>query len=284
MLKILALVAVAIASYTDLKTLEVPDWLNYSLIATGIAAGVMYSLFFSNVIYIVNSLIGLAVSLIIGMAMYYTGQWGGGDSKMIFGLGAILGLSFPFKLEFYSKFLINMLFAGAAYGLVWILVLAVKDGKKLKRPLEKALKQKKNLRIMTGISISIMLVILYFSPVLLELKIMFSLLLIMMFGMMYLIILVRTVEKVSMIKMIEPEKLTEGDWIVDEIKINGKYITGPKELGITKKQIAQVLKLKKQSKIQKIKVKYGIPFVPSFLIAMVYTLITNTTIIFYLHF
>ncbi len=91
--------------------------------------------------------------------------------------------------------------------------------------------------------------------------------------MMYLIILVRTVEKVSMIKMIEPEKLTEGDWIAKEIKIQGKYITGPKDLGIEKKQINKLIALYKKKKVSKVLIKEGIPFVPSFFIAYIVTLI-----------
>ena len=94
----------------------------------------------------------------------------------------------------------------------------------------------------------------------------------------YLMIVVKSVEDVAMIKYIDPEKLTEGDWIVDPIYVNNKLITGPKDLGIKKEQISQLLKFKKQGKINKIKVKYGIPFVPSFLIAFILTLILNKVI------
>ena len=112
---------------------------------------------------------------------------------------------------------------------------------------------------------------------------------------------IKSIEKCCMIKLVEPEELTEGEWINKDIYIDLKkgkakigkktdkevtkklkaaknvnteekarkeYICGPKDLGISKEQIATLLKLKK-SKIytKKIEIKIGIPFVPSFLIA-----------------
>ena len=82
-----------------------------------------------------------------------------------------------------------------------------------------------------------------------------------------------------MVKLISPEKLTEGDWIVEDIYYKNKRITGPKDLGISKKNIEKLIKLKQQGKINKIKVKYGIPFVPSFLIALIYTIIFNKIVL-----
>ena len=95
----------------------------------------------------------------------------------------------------------------------------------------------------------------------------------------YLLVFVKAVEQVSMIRLIDPEKLTEGDWIVKDIKVDGKRIAGPKDLGINKKQIKKLLEFKQQGKIDKVKVKYGIPFVPSFLFAMIYTIIFNKIIL-----
>ena len=62
-------------------------------------------------------------------------------------------------------------------------------------------------------------------------------------------------------------KLTEGDWIAEDVKVNGKIICSPKDLGISKEQIKKL----KHHNIKKVLVKEGIPFVPSFLIAFVVT-------------
>ena len=96
---IVALIAVAIGSYTDIKTLEVPDWLNYSLIAVGLAANLIFTIYTWNPVHILKSLTGLGVSIILGILMFYTGQWGGGDSKMIMAMGSLIGLNI-FNLDF----------------------------------------------------------------------------------------------------------------------------------------------------------------------------------------
>ena len=44
-----------------------------------------------------------------------------------------------------------------------------------------------------------------------------------------------------MIRYVKPTQVTEGDWIAEEIKINRKYLTGPKELGISKEQLKKLI-------------------------------------------
>ena len=75
-----------------------------------------------------------------------------------------------------------------------------------------------------------------------------------------------------MLKYVTPKQLTEGDWIAKDVKISGKYVTGPKDLGIEKKQIRKLIEFYKKGKIKKVLIKEGIPFVPSFFIAYVVTL------------
>jgi len=40
----IVLIGLIIGSYTDLKTREVPDWLNFSLVAIGIGANLIFCL------------------------------------------------------------------------------------------------------------------------------------------------------------------------------------------------------------------------------------------------
>jgi prepilin signal peptidase PulO-like enzyme (type II secretory pathway) len=88
----------------------------------------------------------------------------------------------------------------------------------------------------------------------------------------YLWIVIKAVEKSCMFKYVTPDKLTEGDWIAKDVRYNGKYITGPKDLGIEKKQILVLQKLYRAGKIKNILIKEGIPFVPSFLLGWIMTL------------
>tara|TARA_Y100000310_G_C20547640_1_gene746397 strand:- start:697 stop:951 length:255 start_codon:yes stop_codon:yes gene_type:complete len=72
-----------------------------------------------------------------------------------------------------------------------------------------------------------------------------------------------------MIKFISTSKLTEGDWIVDEVKVGKKTVASSKDLGISHEQILKI----KQSGIKKVKIKEGIPFLPSFLLSFIFVLV-----------
>ena len=84
----------------------------------------------------------------------------------------------------------------------------------------------------------------------------------------YLVLFMKVLEKTCLVKELPVSKLTEGDWIFKEVKVKGKKVCGPKDLGISVQQIALLKKLK----VKKVWVKEGIPFVPSFFIAYILTL------------
>ena len=132
----ICLAALLIASIMDLIKREVADWLNFSLIAAGIGINLIYSVYFTDVNIIFHSVMGLLFSVALGYMMFYTGQWGGGDSKMLMGLGAMLGLTLSWD-AFILKFYVNILFAGAFYGFIWVLALALINRKKMVKELKK---------------------------------------------------------------------------------------------------------------------------------------------------
>ena len=66
-------------------------------------------------------------------------------------------------------------------------------------------------------------------------------------------------------------KLVEGDWVLEEVKVGKKVLVAAK-YGITKEQIAEL----KKAKVKRVLVKEGIPFVPSFLLAYILALIFYT--------
>jgi len=80
-----------------------------------------------------------------------------------------------------------------------------------------------------------------------------------------------------MFREINTSDLTEGDWIAKSIAVKGRYICGPKDLGVSEKQIQLLKKLK----VRKVIIKRGIPFVPVFLVAGLITLIFGN-VVFYL--
>jgi prepilin signal peptidase PulO-like enzyme (type II secretory pathway) len=191
---------------------------------------------------------------------------------MLMGLGALLGLQFRFD-GYLISFLVNLLFVGALYGFVWSVILAVRHRHAFSRKIEKSLSKKafKRLRfagiivVLAAIAASLRLHDFWQRLVLVVVGLFFYLLL-------YLWVFVKAVEESCMLKWVDPRKLTEGDWIAKEVRVRGKYICGPKDLGITKKQIMETIRLARKNKIKRVLIKEGIPFVPSFLITLVLTI------------
>ena len=269
----ICMLALVIASYTDIKTREVPDWLNYSLIGLGLGINAIYSTILLNPSFIIQSILGLILGMIIGYSMFYLGQWGGGDSKMIMGLGALIGFEISIE-SFLIGLLINILLIGSIYGLIWSIILARRNKNKFSKDMKKIMHNKKLIKTRLVIFISSLFLL---SPLLLtksiSIIIPIFLLIILINLTPYLWMFVKAVENSSMYKLITPDKLTEGDWIAKDVKIDGKYISGPKDLGIEKKQINQLIDLWKKGKIKKILIKEGMPFIPSFFLAFIITLI-----------
>lgn len=267
------LLALGIASWSDLKTREVPDWLSYATIFFGIGTRLLFSVILNDWSYTIHGLIGGGVFLIVALLMFYTGQWGGGDSKLLIGIGTMIGLNpeltgIPILLIFWF----NTLFIGAFYGLVYSFFLAFKHRKKFVKQFKKIyMKYKMYRHVFIVLSLVAVLTSLIIGDYYLKLTILVFAL--MFFLMIYVMIFIKAVEEAAMKKMISIEKLTEGDWIVKEVIVDGKRICGPKDLGIDKKQIKKLLSLKKQGKISKIMVKEGIPFIPGFFFAMIATIL-----------
>ncbi|MBR9693425.1 prepilin peptidase [Candidatus Woesearchaeota archaeon] len=252
-----------VASIHDMRTREVPDLVSYGLLLFAIAYGFAKSIVLWNWVPMVQMLLGLVAMIALGFLLYYTGQWGGADSKLLMGLGALLGLGFG-TID-TVLFLVLMLLAGAVYGTLYTLSLVVKEWKvfkpafvkEIRRPLIHRLRK---IVLVLGFLLVIAVLLTPFAE-----KTILVLLLVMLYFLFYAWLIVKTVEKSVLIKTYPVEKLTEGDWIQEEVKVKGKLICGPKDLGITNKQIAKLKRLK----VKKVVVKEGIPFVPSFLLGFI---------------
>ncbi len=280
---IVGFIGLIIASITDIKTREVPDWLSYSLIIIGLILRLFHSLIYNEWLFLIQGLIGFASFFIIANLMYYTKQWGGGDSKLLMGLGVLFAtypkillnyfqpnLTFPFLLILW----VNILIIGAFYGLIYATVLAIKNRKSLLIKLKKLFKKKESKKLIT---ISLIIAFLFFISTFLIKDEIISLLLLALgiFAIFFPFfwLFTKSIEDVCMYHSKKPTDLVEGDWIAnkdlrDKFKISN--------LGIEKKQINLLIKLK----IKKVLVKEGIPFVPSILIALIISLIFGNLIRF----
>ncbi len=271
---IIAIPILLIASFIDFRSREVPDTLSYGLIFIGSAFSIAVSILSWDYHPLLYSLAGFIIFAAFGFLAYYTGQWGGGDAKLLMGLGILLGFPLNFQLDgFFISFFINLLFAGAVYGLLWIVYLIFANFKKFKEESSKFMAKRSMIiirRVTLFFSFGLLAASLIISDI--EFKIFFALLALFSFMSYFIGAYGKIVEKCCMIKTIPIEKLTEGDWIVHDIKIGGKKVCSAKDLGISKKQINILLNYKRKGKIKEIMIKEGIPFVPSFLLAYLFTM------------
>ncbi|MBI2550014.1 prepilin peptidase [Candidatus Woesearchaeota archaeon] len=264
------------ASVSDLKKREVPNWVNYGLVVIGVGFGLLQSVIAADWHFLAFSIAGLFSALAIAALMFYTGQWGGGDSKLLIGIGAVFGLSFAAASPFVDigdpllSFLVNLVVVSLFYAIAWGGFLAFRSRKRFGIELSRQLKSysifRKFLLLFSVVSLVMVLAI---NDIVVRVGII-SLLTTLFFG-LYLSILAKAVEKSCMLKQLNPLKLTEGDWIAKDVIISGKRICGPKDLGIEKSQIRQLVSLYRRKKVRTVLIKEGIPFAPSFLIAYLIT-------------
>ncbi len=272
------ILALIIGSFTDFKKREVPDWLSYSMVGAGLGLRLLYSALSNDWMFFAFGVAGFALCFGLALLMFYAGQWGGGDSKVIMGLGALIGFDFMsfdlMKNSLLFSFFVNMLFVGAVYGVIFGAFLAVKHRKKFGKKFKEILFNKKYavvLRAALFLSIASAVSAFFIFDALIKTAV--FVLALVIFLALFLLIFSKAVEQSSMFKEVKPAELTEGDWIVKDIKYKGKYICGPKDLGIEKKQIKKLVELYKKNKIKKVLIKEGIPFVPAFLLAYLISLI-----------
>lgn len=259
LLTVVTLIALLAAAYSDLKIREVPNWLNFALIFSVMGIRLIFSFQLGWTIFI-SGILGLIVCIGLAYLFYYTSQWGGGDSKLLMGMGAVIGITYPFNDSSWNLlwFFLALLFIGAAYGLIWMTVLSIKKWTIFAENFKKSLKEKKILHfIVAGLSLIFVGLTLW--------KTFFWPLIILPWGFFYLFLFVTVVEESCFQKKVAVKDLTEGDWLVEPLKVKGKTILDKKTLG--KKDIEKLSDLVQQGKINKVTIKEGIPFVPNFLLA-----------------
>jgi Flp pilus assembly protein protease CpaA len=278
---LVGLFALFVASIFDIKTREVPDWLNFSLAAFAIATALLLSITGSDYHILANALVGLLAGIVIGLILFYTGQWGGGDTKLIAGLCTIIGMAsadFVQGLLLIGSFLVCTMLVGAIYGLGFSFVKAILNYEQFKPAIEQKLRSKQVLVIriiLLLIGIGSFIFLLATKSV--ESGVVFGLAM-SLFLFFYLWAFINVVEKTCMIQVAEVKNITEGDWIVGDVVKGKKIILKPSKTGITLEQIAML----KRHRVKSVKVKAGIPFVPSFLVAYIITFALGNWIAYFL--
>ena len=252
----ISIIVLILASYTDLRTREVPDWISYSYILTVLAVVLIYSLQSDFTIFL-YSLLGFGVMFALGTTMYYLKQWGGADAKLFMGLGIVLPV---LGLRPTVALLIGMLLIGGIYSFIWGLAIYLKHLKQSNKKFLFFLKKKKITRLVLVILSIITLIAAFLVSI--EYRVILFAGLLVVLTLFYLTIFIKTVEAIGFIKLALP---TEGDWLAKTVRHNGKTLVSKTKTCLTKKD----LQLLKKNKIKEVWIKIGIPFVPVILLSTI---------------
>ncbi|MBI5148425.1 prepilin peptidase [Candidatus Pacearchaeota archaeon] len=269
-----AFIWLAAATIQDLKKREVANWLSFSLVAVALAIRAFSAIIYKDAWYFIYGVIGFIIFFGIANLLYYGRIFAGGDAKLLMGIGVIFATKPDFvqitdsilKLPFAGVFVINTLVVGSAYGILYSIVLGLKNARRFKKELKVVGKKTKNLRLSM---LAVALLLLIATLITKQKNIALLTLLVVVFP--YLYVFVKTVENSAMILLIKKDKLTEGDWLVQSIKIKNKIIK-PSWEGLTTSEIKLIQKTKS---IKQVLIKQGIPFVPVFLFAAIASLFGN---------
>lgn len=248
---IIAIPFLAVAGYYDIKSREIPDWLSYSFILTGALLAVIFASIYSSWLYLTNAIIAFVVCLIIGLAFYYLRFWGGGDSKLLFGMGFFFG-----NLELLLV-AVSILFALTLH-LFFALSLIGFEHKKL---LAVAFKRESIIK-KNAFYILIILFVLSILLLIFVNKLAGYILLAMVFFIYLFLFMYRgtkIIEKAVLIRSVSAENLREEDWPAEDIKLKDRTIS-KRCLGLTRGDIKQI----RAEGIKSVLVKIGVPFAPAF--------------------
>ncbi|MCL4399561.1 A24 family peptidase [Candidatus Parvarchaeota archaeon] len=248
----------SIAAIFDIKNREVPDFVSYLLIGGSFMLSLLYTIYTSSLANI--EFMPVSVGILFGFAflMYISGQWGGGDAKLMLGLGmAFTSISLSSRTSMFAVF-INILLFGGIYGIFSTLVAGVLNIKKL----SKYTKRYDIILIVAGAVIILSAFMLLPYP--LSWLIAFSLFMLVSMRFIYLI------SNNLMYVETKTEKLEEGDWLAEEVKdSHGKTLLQPRNIGLLKDDITKL----KENNVKTVLIKIGMPFVPSILLGVLVTII-----------
>jgi Flp pilus assembly protein protease CpaA len=253
---VLALIWTIFATIQDLRSREVANWLNFSLIAFALAYRAFYAIQNNNAQFFLLGIAGFGIFFGLAHAFYYTKIFAGGDAKLLMSYGIILPYTNYFSLITISlAFILLLLSTGALYSIFYSLFIVSKHKQRFRLEFKKRFAKHRSL---LNTSLLIFLLSLIFGT-LHPIIFIFS----PLFLIPILFVYTKALDK-CMLVLLPPNKLTEGDWIEKDIKVSPSKIIKKTVHGLSKKDIAL---LKKYNK--KVLVKEGIPFVPAFLIALI---------------
>ena len=256
-LLVLALVWIVFAVVQDLKKREVANWLNFSLIVFALGFRFFYCLFSQNVngfSFFYQGVIGLGIFFVVGNLLYYGKMFAGGDAKLMIALGTILPFSESFfvNVKIFVLFCFIFLFVGAFYSLTISVVLSLRNFKKFRKEFKRQLNKQRKIVYPFMFAGIVLMVLGFVNGLLFGFGVLF-------FVMPYLYVYTKAVDESCMVKKVKINKLTEGDWLYNDVRVGRKMIKANWD-GLSKENIKDI-----KNKYKEVKIRQGIPFTPVFL-------------------
>jgi Flp pilus assembly protein protease CpaA len=261
----LFLTGIIVASLQDLKRREVDNWLNLFLLLASFSFIFFQAIFSKDATIIFQAGFAL-VTLFIFMNMFYYGRvFAGGDAKLLFAMTVFfIGATFVATLVNMGIFLLFLMLAGSIYGIIYSVVLYIKDFEKVNKKIKEGFSVLwVRCLIVLGVILFVFSYVNWWYPHLffgLGWGMPFLLFAIFALVLPLLYVFAKGLENASMMRTISGKELREGDWLVNDIRVGRKTIKADWD-GVSLEDI-KLLKNKK-----KVKIKEGLPFVPAFLIA-----------------
>ncbi len=253
----LTLVWLVFAVVQDLRTREISNWLNFSLLTIGLSYRGFYALLFDKPSFFFFGLAGAGFFIGLSYLLYYGKAFAGGDAKLLMSLGAVL----PFeKIEDFMilglGFVFLLFLVGALYSLIYTFALVGKNsGNFIKEFTREFRKKLWFAAICWGFAFIFFISVGVFNlPKFYFIGIAFMVL-------PFLYIYARAFEKACMIRLVSPDNLGEGDWLERDVRVGNKMVKKTVH-GLSLEEIAFLRKARK-----KVWIKEGIPFSPAFILA-----------------
>jgi hypothetical protein len=252
---IIYLVGILIAVFQDFTRREIDDWLNLFIFSSGVLfLGCTENLFTNSVSLVTFGLFVFFVAL-LSLAFYYGRFFSGGDSKLFFALSPLFFTPFLVSSVYNLMiYIILLLVCGSIYSMFFSFYFFFKDFKKIKYVFLKFLNKKSNYILL---SVAFILFLIGFIEKLFFLFSFFFPLFV------FLICFAKSIEEVSMKRLVNTKNLREGDWLFSDIRI-GKKLFKKNWDGLSEEDISYMKKFNK-----KVFIKDGIPYAPAFLFALI---------------
>lgn len=270
---VIALIFLLVASIYDLKYGEITDKINFGFILTVVILSITLSLSRMDINILLNTVsIGMGY-FVVAYVLYHLGQWGGGDVKLLLGLGCTIGLlnsigyvwNTPL-LPYYLVYFIDMGVVVLPYALIYMLILSVSKPDVFKNCLEKTASMSTLILFLLAFAAPLIFYLYTASPFFILFSVVLSTFILAS-------LFLKTSEEVLLTKTIPVSELKESDALEEDLTYNGKKIALRREIeGVNKQQLELIKKLASENKIpSQIKIRWGVKFAPIIAISFLLT-------------